>query len=116
MAVDAAFGSAGRRGQRAILVAVSAEVVWQITSKALSSPQTAELDAVARAPTIWKWVKIAGWESAGWIAFLVILDGSLWPAVGGVTAGITTYMQYKHAISSGLNGNSRPGGTYGGQH
>lgn len=116
MAVEAGFGGSGRRGQRAILVAVSAEVVWQITSKALSSPQTAELDAVARAPTIWKWVKIAGWESGAWIAFLCFLDGSLWPAVGGVTAGVTTYAQYKHAIDSGLNGNSRPGGGYGGQH
>jgi hypothetical protein len=106
----------GGRRNRAILVAVAAEVVWQITSKALSSPQTAELDAVARAPTIWKWVKIAGWESAAWITFLCVLDGSLWPATGGVLAGGTTYMQYRHAIDSGLAGNSRPGGGYGGQH
>jgi hypothetical protein len=104
------------RTSRAILVAVSAEVVWQITSKALSSPQTAELDAEARAPTIWKWVKIAGWESAGWIFFLSVLDGSLWPAFGGLLAGVTTYAQYKYAITSGLNGKSRPGGGYGGQH
>ena len=109
-------GDGGARTRRAILVAVSAEVVWQITSKALSSPQTAELDAVARAPTIWKWVKIAGWESAAWITFLSVLDGSLWPAFGGTLAGVTTYAQYKHAITSGLGGNSRPGGTYGGQH
>ena len=115
MAVEAAFGGNGRRS-RAILIAVSAEVIWQITSKALSSPQTAELDAVARAPTIWKWVKIAGWEGAGWITFLCIIDGSLWPATGGVLAGVTTYAQYKYAITSGLSGNSRPGGTYGGQH
>ena len=115
MAVGEGSAGSGRRSH-AILTAVSAEVVWQITSKALSSPQTAELDAEARAPTIWKWVRIAGWESAGWITFLCVLDESLWPAVGGILAGVTTYAQYRYAIKSGLNGNSRPGGGYGGQH
>lgn len=112
--MDTGYGSSRR--SHAVLTAISAELVWQITSKALSSPQTAELDAAARAPTLWKWVNIAGVEAGAWVAFLCLLDGTLWPALGGVLAGATTWAQYRYAIWSGLNGNSRPGGTYGGDH
>jgi hypothetical protein len=90
------------QSRRMITVAVSAEAVWQIVSKALSSPQTAELNAHSRAPTIGKWVNIASVEAAAWVGFFCVLDGSLWPLVGGALAGVTTWYQYKYAITSGL--------------
>lgn len=86
-----------------LTVAVSAEMVYQLVGSNMSSPQTAELNAAARAPTISKWVNLTNLEAAGWIVFLSVLDGSLWPALGGGIALAGMYFKYKHAISSGLS-------------
>jgi hypothetical protein len=95
-------------GNRMLKVAVSAEMVYQLTGSNMSSPQTAELNAKARAPTIDKWVKITNWEAIGWTVFLCILDESLWPALGGALAWVGMWFKYKYAIESGLN-SSAPG-------
>jgi hypothetical protein len=87
---------------RMLTVAVSAELIWQLVGANLSSPQSNELNAQARAPTLQKWVNVTNVEAAAWVAFLCILDKSLWPALGGGLAGITMAMKYKHAISTGL--------------
>lgn len=92
----------GMSGMRMLTVAVSAEMVYQLVGSNMSSPQTAELNASARAPTIKKWVNLTNVEALGWIAFLSILDGSLWPAVGGGLALAGMVYKYKYAISSGL--------------
>lgn len=104
MAVEMAFNG----GVTMIKVAVSAELVYQIVGANMSSPQTAELNAAARAPTISKWVNLTNAEAAGWIALLCILDRSLWPAFGGSIAAVGMYIKYRHAISSGLR-SSAPG-------
>jgi len=95
-------------GTRMLTVAVAAEMVYQLVGSNMSSPQTAELNAGARAPTIGKWVKLTNLEAAGWIVFLCILDESLWPALGGGLAAIGMHFKYKYAITSGLN-NPAPG-------
>ena len=93
---------------RAITVAVSAELVWQQVSATLSSPQTAELNAGARAPTLQKWVNISTAEAVAWIVFLCWLDKSLWPALGGLLAGVGMLLKYRYAIESGLANNAPP--------
>ena len=95
-------------GTRMLTVAVSAEMVYQLVGSNMSSPQTAELNAAARAPTIRKWVNLTNIEAAGWIIFLCILDESWWPALGGGLAGVGMWFKYKHAIASGL-ANGAPG-------
>ena len=90
--------------RRMLTVAVSAEMVYQLVGSNMSSPQTAELNAAARAPTIKKWVNLTNLEAAGWIVFLAVLDGSMWPVLGGGLALVGMYFKYKHAIASGLNG------------
>ena len=89
-------------GGRMIKVAVSAELIYQLVGANMSSPQTAELNAGARAPTIAKWVNLTNIEAAGWTALLCLLDGSLWPLMGGVLAAVGMYFKYQYAIDSGL--------------
>lgn len=95
-------------GTRMLTVAVSAEMVYQLVGSNMSSPQTAELNAAARAPTIKKWVNLTNIEAAGWIIFLALLDGSLWPVLGGGLAAVGMWYKYRHAIDSGLR-NAAPG-------
>ena len=100
-------------GGRMLTVAVAAEMVYQLVGANMSSPQTAELNAKARAPTIGKWVTLTNIEAAGWIVFLCMLDESLWPALGGGLAAVTMYYKYRYAISAGLDGDSQGTENYG---
>jgi hypothetical protein len=108
-------GSRPARTLRMLAVASAAQVVYQVASANLSSPQSNELDAGARAPTLQKWVNISNFEAAGWVAFLCLLDGSLWPAVGGGLALGGLVVKYRHAINSGLaNGGEHARGSWDG--
>lgn len=89
-------------GTRMLTVAVAAEMVYQLVGSNMSSPQTAELNAAARAPTISKWVSLTNIEATAWIIFLCILDQSLWPLLGGGLAGCGMWLKYRYAINSGL--------------
>lgn len=100
-------------GSVMVKVAVSAELIYQLTGANMSSPQTAEMNAPARAPTIGKWVNLTNLEAAGWTALLCILDGSLWPLLGGGLAGVGMWAKYRYAIKSGLNGGGQPTENYG---
>jgi hypothetical protein len=93
---------------RMLTVAVAAELVYQLIGSNMSSPQTAELNAHARAPTINKWVNLTNAEAAGWIIFLCALDESLWPLLGGAIAAVGMWLKYRYAIQSGLK-SSEPG-------
>jgi hypothetical protein len=89
-------------GTRMLTVAVAAEMVYQLVGSNMSSPQTAELNAAARAPTISKWVNLTNVEAAAWIIFLCLLDRSLWPMLGGGLALGGMVLKYSYAIRSGL--------------
>jgi hypothetical protein len=91
-----------------LTVAVAAEMVYQLVGSNMSSPQTAELNAAARAPTISKWVNLTNLEAAAWIIFLCLLDQSLWPLLGGGLALGGMVLKYAYAIRSGL-ANGAPG-------
>jgi hypothetical protein len=93
---------------RMLTVAVAAEMVYQLVGSNMSSPQTAELNAAARAPTISKWVNLTNAEAIAWIIFLCALDQSLWPLLGGGLAGVGMWLKYRYAIRSGLK-SSAPG-------
>ena len=93
---------------RMLTVAVAAELVYQLFGSNMSSPQTGEMNAHARAPTLDKWVTLTNAECAAWIGFLCVLDKSWWPALGGALAGVSMYAKYKYAIKSGLESNEPP--------
>lgn len=85
-----------------IPVALGAEMIYQLTGSNLSSPQSAELNAKARASGIQKWINLTNAEAVAWIVFLCYLDNSYWPAVGGGLALAGMALKYKYAIKSGL--------------
>lgn len=93
---------AGRKFRRGMIVATTAEMIYQLTGCNMSSPQTAEMNAAARAPTIDKWVKLTNLEATLWTLFFWWLYGSPWAIVGGGLAGSGMWGKYRYAIQSGL--------------
>ena len=104
----------GGGGLRMVTVAVAAEMVYQLVGSNMSSPQTAELNAGARAPTIQKWVNLTNAEAVAWILFLCALDKSWWPALGGGLALGGMVLKYRYAINSGLQNSAPPTENYSG--
>lgn len=83
---------------------VSAGIVYEIIAAACSSPQTTELNAHSRAPTLMKWVHIGLVQSALFVGAAAFLDRRRAHAylAGGIAAGVVMYGSYLHARSAGL--------------
>lgn len=94
--------------RRMAAVAFAAEMVYQLNGSNMSSPQSAHLNAGARAPTLGFWVDITNKEAIAWIVFLCVLDQSLWPLVGGGLAQAGMMWKYKYAIEKGLQEGGQP--------
>lgn len=93
----------------AISMAVYATLVYDIISATNSSPQTTEINAKARSDTLMKWVNLGLAQATVFVLLGVVLDKRHWPpAVGGFLAGGLLWMQYQHALRSGLS-SSAPG-------
>jgi hypothetical protein len=93
-----------RNGDKAVKVALYATLTYDIISATNSSPQTSEINAKKRAPTLMKWVYIGLIQAAGFGILGAVLDEDTWPPLLGVTiAGILLWVQYYHAINAGLN-------------
>jgi hypothetical protein len=89
---------------------VSAGIVAEIVAKACSSPQTTELNAGTRAPTLMKWVNIGMIEAAAFVAVAAWLDPRhrIPIIAGGIAEGVITYAEYLHGKQAGLN-SGQPG-------
>lgn len=89
---------------------VSAGIVYEIIAAACSSPQTTEINAASRAPTLMKWVNIGMVQAGLFIAAAAYFDKAnrLPIIVGGGVAGGLMYGQYWHARACGL-ASSEPG-------
>ena len=100
-------------GSPAITVAIYAALTYDIISATNSSPQTTEINAASRAPTLMKWVKIGLVQAVGFGALGMALERAagrlVWPpALGvGLAAGLL-WAQYVHAKNAGL-ANGGPG-------
>lgn len=101
-------------GDSAVAFLVSAGIVYEIIAKDCSSPQTTELNAGTRAPTLMKWVTIGVVESAVFIAIAMYISKSnRWPIFwGGVLAAGITYAEYVHAKTAGLSNPGQPTESY----
>lgn len=98
-----------RNGDKALKVAVYATLTYDIISATNSSPQTSEINARKRAPTLMKWVYIGLIQAAGFGILGALLDEDTWPPIAGVGIAATIlWIQYHHAIQAGL-GNPGPG-------
>ena len=91
-------------GSRAIAFLVAAGIVYEIIAKACSSPQTTELNADKRAPTLMKWVNIGTVEGLLFVVIAASLEKDTRGAVlaGGLLAAAITYAEYLYAKQSGL--------------
>ena len=107
-----AVGHEGGGGGVALLV--GAEIVYAIVAAACSSPQTAELNADKRAPTLMKWVHVGLVQSAVFVGLACLYERNhAQPIlVGGTLAAVLMYGSYLHAKSAGLNSNKPPTETY----
>lgn len=89
----------------ALLFGMAYLATADLFSKGTSSPQTTELNAPARAPTLMKWVNISAVESAALIVVLVAATPpghKRWPLFGGFMSLAITYTQYVYAKACGL--------------
>jgi hypothetical protein len=83
---------------------VGAGLVFEIVAAACSSPQTTELNADSRAPTLMKWVTLGLAGSAVFIGIAATIEPKRAGAIisGGGLAGGLMYVAYIHAKSAGL--------------
>jgi hypothetical protein len=89
----------------AALLGIAFLGVKDIYSADNSSPQTTEINASKRAPTLMKWVHIAAVESIGVILLLMAAaprGHKKYPVIGGTLALGVTYCQYVYAKACGL--------------
>jgi len=89
---------------------VSAGIVFEIIAYCCSSPQTMELNAEKRAPTLMKYVHIGQAQSAGFIAIAVLFDKKNRVPIligGGLAMGISEVL-YRHAMMAGLTNPGPP--------
>lgn len=110
MAAEFATRTGGGGGDNGVAFLVSAGIVYEIIAAACSSPQTMEINAARRGPTLMKWVHLGVAQSAGFVVLAALIDPAHAPAIfaGGVLAGGLMYAQYRHAYSAGM-GSSLPG-------
>ena len=105
-----AIARVGAAGGDGVAFLVSAGIVYEIIAAACSSPQTTEINASSRAPTLMKWVHIGLVQSALFVAAASYFDRKRAPAylAGGIAAGVIMYGSYMHAKKAGL-ASSQPG-------
>ena len=103
-----------RDGSWGIAFLVSAGIVAEIVAKACSSPQTTELNADKRAPTLMKWVNIGMAEAAIFVLAAAYFDRTHRVPIllGGIAEGIITYAEYLHGKQAGLASNQPSTETY----
>ena|SRR5215472_4854764 len=97
---------AGSRGSNGIAFLVAGGLVYEIIAFSCSSPQTTELNADRRAPTLMKWVHLGQALAAVTIAVAAVVDPLHRTAIvaGGVFAMASAEAFYRHALKAGLEG------------
>ena len=101
-------------GSWGVAFLVSAGIMAEIIAKACSSPQTMEINASARAPTLWKWVSVGLVEGAALVAIAAAVDKKYRTPIllGGTMEAVITWLEYLHGKRSGLRSNEPGTETY----
>lgn len=102
------------RASWGIAFLVSGGAVAEFVAKACSSPQTTELNADARAPTLMKWVNIGIIEGVVMVAIAAYVDKTHRVPIllGAATEIAISYAEYWHAKQAGLASNGPPTESY----
>jgi len=101
-------------GSWGVAFLVAATFMADIVAKACSSPQTAEINAGARAGTLMKWVNVGLLEGAALVAVALAVDKKYRVPIllGAAAEGIITWAEYAHAKRSGLANGGPPTESY----
>jgi hypothetical protein len=104
-------------GSAALTMAVFAALTYDIISATNSSPQTTEINAAKRAPTLMKWVNIGLAQAAMFGLLGVVLEmkagrSGFPPLLGTGLAMALLYGQYVHARNRGVANGGAPSETY----
>ena len=94
----------------AIAFLVAAGIVYEIIAKDVSSPQTTELNAADRAPTLMKWVHVGQVEAMVFIGVAVYFQPKHAKPIllGGIMAMIITEAEYLYAKRVGIANGGKP--------
>lgn len=97
-------------GSWGVAFLVSAGIMAEIVAKACSSPQTLEINAQMRAPTLWKWVSVGLVEGTALVVVAAVVDRKYRTPIllGGAAELLITWLEYLHGKRSGLR-SSLPG-------
>jgi hypothetical protein len=91
----------------AVLFYVALDSTYNVVSANLSSPQTTELFAGARAETLWKHVKRADWQVGLYGVLGAMLANAetpgawVWPIAGVALSGVIMHWSYWKALTDG---------------
>jgi hypothetical protein len=107
LAIEKLGDSAARSG---VAILVAAGIVFEIIAAFCSSPQTAQINAKARAETLMKWVWIGGGASVLFVGIAAYYDKKYRKEylIGGTLALLIMVFAYVHALQRGLE-SDKPG-------
>jgi hypothetical protein len=93
-----------------IALLVGGGIVYEIVAANVSSPQTTELNASARAETLMKWVHLGMAQAALFVGLAALLDRRHRAPIllGGILAGALMEVLYLHAKAAGLASTAPP--------
>lgn len=91
-------------GSWGVAFLIAAGIMAEIIAKACSSPQTVEINAKRRAPTLMKWVMIGTIEGLALVVIAAICDEKYRGPIlfGGFLEAVITWVEYAHGKSSGV--------------
>ena len=94
----------GRSRDAGVELLAAAILMYTVVAACCSSPQTCQINAGTRAPTLMKWVDIGLAQGAGFVLIAAILDRKNAAPIlaGGGLAGAVLYVSYVHARDCGL--------------
>lgn len=94
----------GKNKGNGVAFLVAAGIVFEIIAYCCSSPQTMEINAEKRAPTLMKYVHIGQIQAAGFIGVAAAMDAPHRTAIlagGGLAMGISEVL-YMYSMKAGL--------------
>lgn len=95
------------RNDSGVAFLVSAGLVYETIAAACSSPQTAEINAHARAGTLMKWVYIGVAQAVLLVAIGAVFSQHRFAVLsGGTLAAMLMLAQYHYARAAGLQSNA----------
>lgn len=105
-----ALAEAAGAASNGIAFLVGGGIVYEIVAANVSSPQTTELNASARAPTLMKWVHLGQVQAALFVGAAAALDRPHRRAIlaGGVLAMLLMEGLFLHAKKSGVSNGGPP--------